>query len=89
MFNKAKSLWNEWKSTAIGKAVEDYFWYVVAAVAYVAVDASSFYLTSHQASLTEVFGPYGAILVVGGVKALSYLRDRMKDPRVKNTPFSE
>ncbi len=89
MFTKIQALWKQWKNTAVGKAVEDYVWYLVAAVAYVAVDATSFYLTSHQSSLTETFGPYGAILLVGAIKAVSYLRDRMKDPRVKNTPFSD
>lgn len=86
MFNTIKQFKDDWAGTAWGKAAKDFGFYLLAAVGYIVVDASSVYLTNNQTSLSALFGPYGAIVIAGLGKSLSYLRDRLKDPRVPNTP---
>lgn len=86
MFKAISSKWGEWKNTAAGKALEDFYWYMVALVGFVAVDGAIYYLSQNEASITAAIGPWGAIVLIGVMKSLSYLRDKLKDPRVPNTP---
>jgi len=87
MFERLRVFWGDWKGTAIGKAVQDFFWTVLYSSIIAGFAAVLPVLAGGQTDPGVVWGLFSTGVSVAFLKSLSLFVDKYRNPTVPNQPI--